>query len=48
MKAVGEVARDKIKVDQAFIGSCANGRLSDFAVAAEILEGPAGRAGARA
>jgi 3-isopropylmalate/(R)-2-methylmalate dehydratase large subunit len=27
------------KVHQAFIGSCANGRLSDFAVAAEIVQG---------
>ncbi len=27
------------KVDQAFIGSCANGRLSDFAVAAEMVKG---------
>jgi 3-isopropylmalate/(R)-2-methylmalate dehydratase large subunit len=26
-------------VDQAFIGSCANGRLSDFKVAAEIVKG---------
>jgi 3-isopropylmalate/(R)-2-methylmalate dehydratase large subunit len=34
-----EVAIDKIKVDQAFIGSCANGRISDFAIAAEILQG---------
>jgi 3-isopropylmalate/(R)-2-methylmalate dehydratase large subunit len=39
VKTVSEVAPDKIKVDQAFIGSCANGRLSDFAVAAEILKG---------
>jgi 3-isopropylmalate/(R)-2-methylmalate dehydratase large subunit len=35
-KGVGEVVGQKI--DQAFIGSCANGRLSDFAVAAEILQ----------
>lgn len=27
------------KIDQAFIGSCANGRLSDFAIAAEIVKG---------
>ena len=38
-KDVGEVASDRIKVDQAFIGSCANGRLSDFAIAADILKG---------
>jgi 3-isopropylmalate/(R)-2-methylmalate dehydratase large subunit len=36
-KPVREVTDQK--VDQAFIGSCANGRLSDFAVAAEIVEG---------
>jgi 3-isopropylmalate/(R)-2-methylmalate dehydratase large subunit len=35
-KDVREVAGQKI--DQAFIGSCANGRLSDFAIAAEILK----------
>ena len=28
-----------IKIDQAVIGSCTNGRLSDLAVAAQILEG---------
>jgi len=38
-RGVQEVANEKIKVDQAFIGSCANGRLSDFAVAAEIVAG---------
>jgi 3-isopropylmalate/(R)-2-methylmalate dehydratase large subunit len=38
-KNAREVAGGSIKVDQAFIGSCANGRLSDFAVAAEILDG---------
>jgi 3-isopropylmalate/(R)-2-methylmalate dehydratase large subunit len=36
-KPIGEVKGQK--VDQAFIGSCANGRLSDFAVAAEIMKG---------
>ena len=30
---------DKIKIDQAFIGSCANGKLRDLAVAAGILKG---------
>jgi 3-isopropylmalate/(R)-2-methylmalate dehydratase large subunit len=35
--SVKEVAGQK--VDQAFIGSCANGRLSDFAVAAEMVQG---------
>jgi 3-isopropylmalate/(R)-2-methylmalate dehydratase large subunit len=30
---------DKIKIDQAFIGSCANGKLQDLAVAADILSG---------
>ena len=38
---VSEVAGQK--VDQAFIGSCANGRLSDFAVAAEMVKGQHGR-----
>jgi 3-isopropylmalate/(R)-2-methylmalate dehydratase large subunit len=28
-----------VAIDQAFIGSCANGRIEDIAVAAEILEG---------
>lgn len=37
VKPVGEVTGQK--VDQAFIGSCANGRLSDFAIAAEIVKG---------
>jgi 3-isopropylmalate/(R)-2-methylmalate dehydratase large subunit len=47
VKPIDDVAPDKIKVDQAFIGSCANGRLSDFAVAAEILKGKKVAAGTR-
>ena len=34
---VGEF--DKIEVDQAVIGSCTNGRISDLRVAAEVLKG---------
>ncbi len=30
---------DKIPIDQAFIGSCTGGRLSDLTIAAEILKG---------
>ncbi len=37
--SVVKAQNDKIKIDQAFIGSCTNGRLSDLKVAAEILKG---------
>jgi len=37
--SITEAVNDKIKIDQAFIGSCTNGRLSDIRVAAEILKG---------
>jgi 3-isopropylmalate/(R)-2-methylmalate dehydratase large subunit len=32
-------ALEKVKVDQAFIGSCANGQLEDLGVAADVLRG---------
>ncbi len=37
--SVVQAVADKIKIDQAFIGSCTNGRLSDLQTAAEILKG---------
>ncbi len=37
--SVSQAVADDIKIDQAFIGSCTNGRLSDLKMAAEILDG---------
>lgn len=37
--SISEAVRDDIKIDQAFIGSCTNGRVSDLKIASEILKG---------
>lgn len=50
-KIVGNVSpvadQAAVELDQCFIGSCANGHLEDFAIAASILEGNTVSAGTR-
>lgn len=36
---IGTVAGERVRIDQAFVGSCANGKLSDFEVAAAVVRG---------
>ena len=38
-KSMSEAVQDDITIDQAFVGSCTNGTLSDLRIAANILKG---------
>jgi 3-isopropylmalate/(R)-2-methylmalate dehydratase large subunit len=38
-KSITEAKQDKIKIDQAYLGSCTNGRIADLREAAEVLKG---------
>ena len=39
VKSIGDLEPEKIKIDQALIGSCTNARMEDFRAAARILKG---------
>ncbi|MFQ5894436.1 MAG: 3-isopropylmalate dehydratase large subunit [Nitrospinota bacterium] len=39
VKPVREVAKEGIKVDQVFVGTCTNGRMDDLRAAAQVLKG---------
>ncbi|MRJ06663.1 MAG: 3-isopropylmalate dehydratase large subunit [Epsilonproteobacteria bacterium] len=38
-KPISEAVKDRIPIDQVYIGSCTNGTLSDLRIASEILKG---------
>jgi 3-isopropylmalate/(R)-2-methylmalate dehydratase large subunit len=38
-KNISEAEKDNIKIDQAYLGSCTNGRIEDLRIAAEIIKG---------
>lgn len=39
VRSVDELVKEKIKVDQVFIGSCTNGTIEDMRIAASVLRG---------
>jgi len=46
-KAIKEAEKANIKVDQAYLGSCTNGRIEDLRIAAKILKGHKVKEGTR-